>query len=108
MVVWVGEGHRVIGDDSSNVYKKCAGRPIWCGAFGDDRKRCIASRSVAHSDSVWIKYALTGCSQTGIVTSSARSKCGDELTSSGTSRIGGGNLLMIRVTVAWVRISNFL
>ena len=32
----MGESDRVVGDDFSNVYEKCVGRPIWSGAVGDE------------------------------------------------------------------------
>ena len=51
----MSEGHRVVGDDSSNVYEKCAGTPVWCGASGDTWKepcyinevKCDGEREVA-------------------------------------------------------------
>ena len=51
----MSEGHRVVGDDSSNVYEKCAGRPIWCVASGNEWKKpcyinevtCDGAREVA-------------------------------------------------------------
>ena len=42
----MSEGQRVVGDDSSNVDKKCAGRPVWCGACGNEWKEPCCKNKV--------------------------------------------------------------
>ena len=57
---------------------------------GWDLMSCTACLCMVSMDIVWMKCARSGCFQTGMMTSSTKSKYGDVLTSSGISPRGGG------------------